>query len=78
MFNGSTLQEFSSWFLPHFCWNIWKERNNQIFRDREELALVVGRKIFSNIKDNFSMRKGGLFEIGGRKKEKVKDRVRKR
>ena len=23
-----------SWSLLHFCWEIWKERNNQIFRDR--------------------------------------------
>ena len=53
-------------------------RRNRIFRDREELALVVGRKTFNNIKENFSVKKGGDFEIGGRKKEKVKDRSRKR
>ena len=78
LFKGSVMQEISSWILPHFCWSIWKEINNQIFKDREELALVVGRKIFSNIKENFSVRKGGDFEIEGRKKEKVKDRSRKR
>ena len=71
------MQEISSWFLPHFCWSIWKERNNWIFRDREEPTLVVGRKTFCNIKENFSVRKGGDFEIGGRNKEKVKDRLRK-
>ncbi len=65
-------------YYPHFCWSIWKERNNQIFRDREEPTLVVGRKIFSNIKENFYVRKGGEFETGGKKKEKVKDRSRKR
>ena len=43
-----------------------------------EPALVVGRKTFYNIKENFSVRKGGDFEIGGRKKEKVIDRSRKR
>ena len=42
------------------------------------MAIVVGRKIFSNIKENYSVRKGGEIEVGGRKKEKAKDRMRKR
>lgn len=40
--------------------------------------MVVGRKIFSNIKENIFVRKGGAFETRGRKKEKVKDKMRKR
>ena len=78
LFNMSVLQEKSSSILPHFCWSIWKERNNRIFRDREELAIVVGRNIYCNIKENYSVRNRGEFEVGGRKNEKAKDRKRNR
>ena len=78
MFNLSILQELSTWILPHYCWSIWKERKNRIFRDREELTLVLGKKIYKNIKENYQVRKGGDIEASGRKMEKEKDRMLKR
>ena len=67
LFNGFFLQEISSRILPHFCWSIWKDRNNRIFRDRDELAIVVGRKIFSNIKNGGELR----WEVGKRRRWKI-------
>lgn len=45
-------QDYYDCLFPHVCWGIWKERNNKIFRDREELAKILGRKILKNIKEN--------------------------
>lgn len=67
-------QDHSDWFLPHFCWGIWKERNNRVFRDREEPAAILGRKIVRNIKENLLMLKEGEDEKGKRKPRKEKDR----
>ena len=64
--------------LPHFCWGVWNERNNRIFRDREEPTYVLVEKIYRNIKENYQVRKGGDIENGGNKKEKDKDRRTKR
>lgn len=57
---------------------MWKERNNIIFRDREEPGYVLVDKIYSNMKENYQIRKGGDIEDGGKKKEKEKDRRSKR
>ena len=42
------------------------------------MAIVLGKKIYTNIKENYHVRKGGDIEEGGRKKEKVKDNMLKR
>lgn len=78
MFKGSNLLDLSTWTLPHFCWGIWKERNNRIFRDREELSFVLGENIYRRIKENYEVRKGGDIENYGNKREKEKDRRTKR
>ena len=74
MFKGLYLLDLCTWTLPHFCRGIWKERNNRIFRDREELAFVLAEKIYRNVKENYQIRKGGDIENGGNKREKEKDR----
>ena len=58
MFKGLDLLDLSTWTLPHFCWGIGKERNNIIFRDREEPTFVLGEKIYRSIKENYEVRKG--------------------
>lgn len=73
MFKGSDLLDLRTWTLPHFCWGVWKERNNRIFRDREEPAYVLGEKIYRNIKKNYKVRKGGDIKNGGNKKDKDKE-----
>ena len=35
---------------------------------------MIGKKIYVNVKENYLVRKGGDIELGGRKKEKAKDR----
>ena len=42
------------------------------------MALVPQKKIYKIIKENYLVRKGGEIEEGGKKKEKVKHRTRKR
>jgi ribonuclease HI len=49
---------FGEWLLPHFCWGIWKERNNRIFREKEEPTVVVERKIHKLLKENYQVSKG--------------------
>ena len=71
-------QDYYAWFLPRFCWSIWKERNNKIFRDREEPTKILGRKILKNIKENLQLKEEGEADIGDRKKVKVKDKDLKR
>ena len=39
---------------------------------------MLGKKIYNNIKENYQVRKGGDIEVGGKKKEKEKDRMLKR
>ena len=69
MYKGTNLQPLSTWSLPHFYQGVWKERNNRIFRDREESTFVLADKINSNIKENYQIRKGGDIEDGCKKKE---------
>lgn len=71
-------QDYYDWLLPHFYWGIWKERNNIIFRDREEPTKILGRKILKNIKENLQVKEEGEAKIGDRKKVKVKDKDLKR
>ncbi len=71
-------QDHSDWILPHFCWGIWKERNNRIFRDREEPAIILGKKVSKNIKENLQVLKEEEEEEGDRKIAKEKDRNLKR
>ena len=73
MLKISNHQELGSWILPHFCWGIWKERNNRTFRNKEEPTSIIGKKTYKMMKENYRMRKGGDIEIGGRKWEKEKD-----
>lgn len=68
----------SSWSLPHFYWGIWKERNNNIFKDREAPTFVIANKIVTTMKENFTVRKEGDIEEGGNTIVKKKDRERKR
>ena len=60
--------------MPHFYWGVWKERNNIIFRDKEEPTFVLGEKIYRSIKKNYEVRNGGDIENGGNKRETEKDR----
>ena len=64
--------------MPHFCWGIWKERNNKTFREKEEPTSVVGKKTYNMMKENYRVRKGGEIEMGGKKWEKDKDGKAKR
>ena len=73
MLKSSNHKELGSWILPHFCWGIWKERNNRTFRNKEEPASIVGKKTYKMMKENYRVRKGDDIEIGGRKQEKEKD-----
>ena len=73
MLKGSNLQELGSWIMPHFCWGIWKERNNRTFKEKEEPASVIGKKTYKMMKENYHVRKGGEIEMGGKKWEKEKD-----
>ena len=56
MLKCSNLLDFGTWTLTHFFRGIWKERNNRIFRDREELSFILGEKIYRNIKENYQVR----------------------
>ena len=71
-------QDHPEWLLPHFCWGIWKERNNRIFRDREESALILGRKVSKNIKENLQVLKEDKEETGDSEIAKDKDSNLKR
>lgn len=51
-----TLWKFS---FPHLCWDLWKERNNIIFRDKDSPSWVVGQKNIKAIKKNFLAQNGG-------------------
>ena len=64
--------------MPHFYWDIWKEKNNRTFREKEEPASVIGKKTYKMMKENYHVRKGGEIEMGGKKREKEKDSKTKR
>lgn len=40
--------------LPHVAWDIWKERNNRIFRDKNSYVFFIACRIQNAIKKNFS------------------------
>ena len=66
------------WTLPHFCWGVWKERNNHIFRDREVPVNVLLDKINGYLRENFLIRKVGLSNKGGMYKDREEDKRTKR
>lgn len=41
--------------LPFVSWNIWKERNNKVFRNKEMLEGDLHAKIVRAIKENLSL-----------------------
>ena len=74
LYRGMKRQMISSWNFSHFCWGIWKEINNRIFREREAPTFVLADKIDRIMRKKTAIRKGGDLEEVGKSMERKKDR----
>lgn len=71
-------KNFGAWLLPHFCWGIWKERNNRIFREKKDPTAVVERKIHKLLKENYQVSKGNDIANEENTRKQAKDTQTKR
>ena len=75
---GLNSQLLSSWILPHFCWGIWKEHKNRIFRDREAPEVIIAKKTKGLMIENYAITREGDIKVGGNSKAKKEDRIKRR
>lgn len=55
---GSNLQAIGKWYFPHFGWGIWKEHNNQIFREASFPTKIMLGKILNSLLKKYIFNKG--------------------
>ena len=53
--------------------DVWKERKNGIFRDREVSTNVLIEKVKSNLREKKIISKGGIPDDGSNSKDREKD-----
>lgn len=78
MFSEMKCHIYNRWLLPHFCWDVWKERNNCIFRDSEATGRTLLEKIKKNLLENYATNNGGNPMVEGNREIREEEKRQRR